>query len=102
MHIFEIQENFWGNVSCEDPFWQKQTLADFLCQIPALSSFVENFQEGLQVYLKGFHFRCFQKLLESLKKIGAAYENSNMFYKIFYANAETSKWPFFYSNEKLL
>ena len=36
------------------------------------------------------------------KKLAAAYENSNIFYKIFYAGAETSKWPFFYFNEKLL
>ena len=28
------------------------------------------------------------------KKIGAAYKNSNIFYKIFYADAETSKWMF--------
>ena len=36
------------------------------------------------------------------KKIGAAYENSKIFYKIFNADAETSKLPFFYFNEKLL
>ena len=36
------------------------------------------------------------------KKIGAAYENSKLFYKIFYADAETSTWPFFHFNEKLL
>ena len=36
------------------------------------------------------------------KKIGGAYENSKLFYKIFYADAETSTWPFFYFNEKLL
>ena len=36
------------------------------------------------------------------KKIRAAYKNSNIFYKIFYADAETSKWPFFDFNEKLL
>ena len=35
------------------------------------------------------------------KKIGAAYENSKIFFKIFYADAETSKLPFFYFNEKL-
>ena len=35
------------------------------------------------------------------KKIGAAYENSDMFHKFFYADAETSKWPFFCFNEKL-
>ena len=29
------------------------------------------------------------------KKIGAAYENSKIFYKSFYVNAETSKWSFF-------
>ena len=29
------------------------------------------------------------------KKIGAAYENSNIFYKFFDANGNTSKWPFF-------
>ena len=28
------------------------------------------------------------------KKIEAAYENSNIFYKSFYADAATSKWPF--------
>ena len=50
--VFEIQKNFWDNVSCGDPFLQKQTVTDSLCRIPALSSFVENFQEGLQVYLK--------------------------------------------------
>ena len=36
------------------------------------------------------------------KKIGAAYKNSKIFYKFFYADADTSKWPFFYFNEKLL
>ena len=36
------------------------------------------------------------------KKIGAAHENSNVFYKIIYADAKTSKWSFFYFNEKLL
>ena len=36
------------------------------------------------------------------KKIGAAYENSKIFYKMFYADTETSKWLFFYFNEKLL
>ena len=36
------------------------------------------------------------------KKDGAAYGNSNIFYKIVYANAKTSNWPFFYFNEKLL
>ena len=30
------------------------------------------------------------------QKIAAAYENLNTFYKIFYADAETSKWLFFY------
>ena len=28
------------------------------------------------------------------KIIGAAWENSNIFYKIFYADAKTSKWLF--------
>ena len=28
------------------------------------------------------------------KKIGGAYENSNIFYKAFYADAETSEWLF--------
>ena len=28
------------------------------------------------------------------KKIGAAFENSNVFCKIFYAYTETSEWPF--------
>ena len=36
------------------------------------------------------------------KKNGAAYENSKIFCKIFYADTETSKWPLFYSTEKLL
>ena len=50
------------------------------------------------------HFKCFQKLLESFKKkkIGAAYKNSKIFYKIFYADAKIYKLPFFYFNEKLL
>ena len=36
------------------------------------------------------------------KKIGAAYKNSKIFYKIFYADAKIYKLPFFYFNEKLL
>ena len=28
------------------------------------------------------------------QKIGAAYDKSNIFYKIFYADGKTSKWPF--------
>ena len=28
------------------------------------------------------------------KKVGGAYENSNIFYKVFYGDAETSKWLF--------
>ena len=56
---------------------QKQTLADSLCRIPALTSFVENFQEGLQVYLKRSPLQMFPKVAGKFqKKIGAAYENS--------------------------
>ena len=64
---------------------------------------MENFQEGLQVYLKRTPLQMFPKVAEKFpKNIGAAYENSKIFYKIFYADVETSKYPLFYFNEKLL
>ena len=69
-------------------FLQKETLADSLCRIPAHSSFVDNFQEGLQVHLKRTPLQKF------LKNIGGAYKNSNIFYKIFYGDTETSEWTF--------
>ena len=56
---------------------------------------MENFQEGVQVYLKETPPQIFPKVAGKFpEKIGAAYENSNIFYKIFYANAETSNSPF--------
>ena len=55
----------------------KQTLADLFCRIPALSSFVENFQEGLRVHLKRTLLQIFPKAAGKFPKtIGAAYENS--------------------------
>ena len=94
--VFEIQKNFWDNVSCGDPFLQKHTLADSLCRIPALSTFVENVQEYLQVYLKRAPLQMLPIVAGKFpKKIGGTYENSKLFYKIFYADAETSTWPFF-------
>ena len=78
-------------------------LADWLCRIPALRSFVESFEESLQVFFKnGSMFPKVAGKFPKKKKILAAYKNSNIFYKIFYADAGTSKWPFFYFNEKLL
>ena len=68
LRIFEIQKNFWDNVSCGNPFLQKQTLADMLCRIPAQSSFVENFQERLQVHLKRTPLQMFPKVSEKLEK----------------------------------
>ena len=68
LRSFKIQKHFWDNISCGDRFSRKQTLADSLWRINALSNFVENFQEGLQVYLKGIYFRCFQTMLESFQK----------------------------------
>ena len=70
-------------------------LADSLCRIPTQSSFVGNFQEDLQVHLKRTPLQIFPKVAGKFpKKIGAASENSNIFYKIFSADAKTSKWPF--------
>ena len=88
LRIFEIQKNFWDNVSCGNPFLQKQTLADMLCRIPAQSSFVENFQERLQVHLKRTPLQMFPKVAEKLekptKKIEAVYKNSSILYKLFF------------------
>ena len=95
LRIFEIQKNFWDNVSCGDPFLLKQTLVNLLCRIPALNSFVENFQGGLQVFFKSTTLQMFSKVSEKFPKIiGATYENSNIYYKIFYADGKTSKWLF--------
>ena len=92
---FWNSEKFLRNVSCRDPFLQKQMLADSLCRIPTQSSFVGNFQAGLQVHLKRTPLQIFPKVAGKFpKKIGAASENSNIFYKIFSADAKTSKWPF--------
>ena len=78
-----------------DPVLQKQTLAGSLCRIPTQSSFVENFQEGLQVHLKRTPLQMFPKVTGKFpKNIGAAHKNSNILYKMFYADAETSKWLF--------
>ena len=64
---------------------------------------MENFQVVLQVYLKSTLLQVFPEVAGKFPKtIGAAYENSNTFYKIFHASVETSKWLFFYFNEKLL
>ena len=81
---------------------QKQTLAYSLCRIPALTSFVENFQEGLQVYLKRSPLQMFAKVAGKFKKNWCSLRKFKIFYKFFYADAETSKWQFFYFNEKLL
>ena len=35
-------------------------------------------------------------------KIGAAYDNSYIFYKTFYSDDETFKWPFFYFNGRYI
>ena len=60
----------------EEILLQEQTLADSLFRIPALSNFVENFQEGLQVYLKKIPLQMFPKVAGKFpEKIGAAYEN---------------------------
>ena len=65
-------------------FLQKQALADLLCIIPAQSSFVQNFQERLQVHLKRTPLQMSPKVAGKFqKKIGAAYENLGIFYKIF-------------------
>ena len=51
---------------------------------------MENVNEGLQVYLKKKPLQMFlERLLERFKKIGGAYENSNIFYKVFYGDTET-------------
>ena len=69
-------------------FFVEQTLADLLCRILALSSFVENLQEGLQVQLKRTPLQMFPKVAGKFPKIiGAAYKNSKIFYNIFYTDA---------------
>ena len=59
-----------------------------LCRIPAQSSFVENFQERLQVHLKRTPLQMFPKVAEKLekptKKIEAVYKNSSILYKLFF------------------
>ena len=77
-------------------FFIEQTLADLLCS-------VEDIQESLQVQLKRTPLQVFAKVAGKFpKSIGTAYENSKTFYKLFYADAETSTWQFRYFNEKML
>ena len=68
-------------------FYRSRRL-QILCRIPALNSFIENFLEGLQVDLQRSPPQMFCGKFP--KNFGGAYESSNIFYKIFYADAETS------------
>ena len=58
---------------------------------------MENLQEGLQVQLKSIPLRMFPKVAGKFqkKKIGAASENSKIFYKIFMPMPRLSDGSFF-------
>ena len=62
-----------------------------LCRIPALYSFVENFQEGLQVYLKRTPLKMFPKVAGKFPKNLEQLTKIQIYSKIFYTDVETSK-----------
>ena len=49
-------------------FFTEQTYADSLCRIPPLRSFVENFYEGLEMYLKKALLQMFPKVAGNFSK----------------------------------
>ena len=95
MPIFEIRKISEITSAVEILFDRSRRLQIHFAEYLLKAVLWETSRKIYKIYLKRTPLQIFPKVAGKFpKKIGVASENSNIFYKIFSADAKTSKWPF--------